>query len=835
MQLKAIVLSAVVAMVMLSPVIEANSNGKHYASGGCGCHSNAPSVTISENFPSSYTPGQTYSIQITVSGGASGTNGGFNVEVDKGTFSTGGSTSVKVSGKSITHSNALNRAWTFDWTAPSSGSGTVNVDIAAMSANGAYGNSGDAWSTMSSTITETVVVTNNPPTVSNVQIAPSMATSLDDLTLTYTYSDQDGDSEAGTSIHWFKNGGHQTQFNDQLTISKTHTTRNDDWWAKVTPSDGEDVGTETQSNIVTVFNAPPTISSAVLSPSAPTNDDDLSASITGSNDNDGDTLSYEYRWYLDGSLQHGLANLTTVPSYATRGEDTWEVEIRAYDGEDYSSWVRSSAVSISGQSSNTAPAVDSITISPSTPTTSDSLIASSTSSDADMDSIVQTEYRWWKNGVMTSFSSSMLDASLTSKSDIWSVEIRVNDGTDWSVWTASSTVQILNTRPQLDSASISATEAPTDQDITVNASMSDVDGDTLSAIIVWYLEGTVQPGYNNLATLPSSATTKGDTWTAVLQADDGEEVSSQSETVSVLIINTEPQLSIVLNEGVTSQDDLSLEAIMIDLDEDLTEISSITWFRNGFREGSLDGATTVPSSYLGPGQEWSVEVVVSDGESSVVSTSSLVVENAPPSAHITVLTESLYGGERVALSGSSSTDSDNSIVLYKWAWTDGGASGLETSVLMPLSGSIDVSLLVTDESGATNLTSIRLDSIPALPCPILVHSVSDNEVKLDWSWTSPDPASFEISRNGVLVGVTNSTSFNDSPNLIGTSNYQVQTILGDRILESPCQSPSVAATIESLPTELEQGPSSVAGLGLGLVYAIIGILLFVASILRRSD
>jgi len=133
------------------------------------------------------------------------------------------------------------------------------------------------------------------------------------------------------------------------------------------------------------------------------------------------------------------------------------------------------------------------------------------------------------------------------------------------------------------------------------------------------------------------------------------------------------------------------------------------------------------------------------------------------------------------------------------------------------------------------LTSIRLDSILALPCPILVHSVSGNEVKLDWSWTSPDPASFEISRNGVLVGVTNSTSFNDSPNLIGTSNYQVQTILGDRILESPCQSPSVAATIESLPTELEQGPSSVAGLGLGLVYAIIGILLFVASILRRSD
>ena len=835
MQLKAIVLSAVITMVMLSPIIEANSNGKHYSSGGCGCHSSGSSVTISENFPSSYTAGQTYSIQLSVSSSVSGTYGGFNVEVDKGTFATGGSSSVKVNGKSITHSNAVNRAWSFDWTAPSAGSGMVNVDIAGMTANGAYGNNGDAWSTMSLTITETVVVTNNPPSVSNVQITPSMATSLDDLTLAYTYSDQDGDLEAGTSIHWFKNGGHQTQFNDQLTISKTHTTRNDDWWAKVTPSDGEDVGSEVQSNIVTVFNAPPTIASAVLTPSTPTNDDDLSASVTGSNDNDGDALSYEYRWYLDGSLQNGLANLTVVPSYATRSGDAWEVEIRAYDGEDYSSWVRSTAISISEQTSNSAPTVDSISISPSSPTTSDSLTASSTSSDADVDAIVQTEYRWLKNGVLTAFSSSILDASVTSKNDIWSVEIRVNDGTDWSVWTASSTIQVLNTRPHLDGASISASEASTDQNVTVNASMSDIDGDTLTVLIVWYLDGTEQPAYNNLATLPSSATTKGDTWTAVLQADDGEDVSSQSQTVSVSIINTEPQLSIVLDEGVTSQDDLSVEAMITDLDEDVTEISSITWFRNGFREGSLDDATLVPSSYLGPGQEWSVEVVASDGESSVVSTSSIIVENAPPIAQITVLTESLYAGERIVLSALASTDADNSIVHYKWAWESGGTSGLETSLLMPLSGSLDVSLIVTDESGSTNSTSMTLESIPALACPNLVHTVSSNDVNLEWTWTSSVQASFEITRNGVVVGKTNTTLFTDSPNLIGTSNYQVQTMLDDRILESPCQSPSVEVVIESSSVELEQGPSSVAGLGLGLVYAIIGILLFTSSMLRRGD
>ncbi|MGA0379576.1 MAG: hypothetical protein ACO3NJ_02090, partial [Candidatus Poseidoniaceae archaeon] len=69
------------------------------------------------------------------------------------------------------------------------------------------------------------------------------------------------------------------------------------------------------------------------------------------------------------------------------------------------------------------------------------------------------------------------------------------------------------------------------------------------------------------------------------------------------------------------------------------------------REGSLDDATNVPASYLGPGQEWSVEVVATDGESSVLSTTSIIIENAPPRAQITVHTDALYAGERVTLSG----------------------------------------------------------------------------------------------------------------------------------------------------------------------------------------
>ena len=836
MQLKAILLSAVVVMVTLTPVIEAYSSGRHFSSSsGCGCHGgSSSSVSISENFPSGYTPGQTYSIQVSVSGGVSGTHGGFNVEVSKGTLSTGGNSGVKVSGKSVTHTNKANRAWSFDWTAPTSGSGTVTAGIAGMTASGG-GTSGDAWTTTSVTITETVVVSNNPPTASNVQVSPSSPTSSDAITLFYTFSDQDsGDTESGTTIHWSQNGAHQSQFDGMMTISSTSILKGDSWQVAVTPSDGEDFGATVNSNTVTVLNSLPSISSVTISPSNPTVDEDLTASISGETDNDGDTLAFEYRWYLNGALQDGLDDLTIVPSLATRADDVWEVEVRAHDGEGHSPWIRSDTISVTGDTSNNAPTVDSITISPPNPKTLDTLVASSTSSDADMDSIVDTQYRWSKNGIMTTISTSTIDSTMTTKGDLWTVEVRVNDGTEWSLWTTSSSLEILNTAPSLDSATISMNEAATDENVTVMALMSDVDGDQTTMSITWYLDGVIQLEYDDQATLPSFATNKGELWTAVVQANDGEATSSRSETLSVAIINSVPILSVSL-ENVTSQDNLLLQTSISDIDDDVTEVSTITWLRNGFREGSLDGATIVPSSYLGPGQEWSVEVNVTDGSSYVLSTTSIIVENTPPSARISVLTDDLYAGERVILSGLESTDPDNSIVRYQWIWMNGASSGVEASFLMPVSGVVEVSLTVIDESGATNTTSLTIEPISALACPNLTQTVSDTNVQLDWTWVSSVSSSFEISRNGVVVGVTNDTTFTDSPNVLGVSNYEIQTLIGDRILESPCQSPSVSVEIDAATIEFDEGPSAVAGLGLGSVYVIVGILLFVASLLRRGE
>jgi hypothetical protein len=340
--------------------------------------------------------------------------------------------------------------------------------------------------------------------------------------------------------------------------------------------------------------------------------------------------------------------------------------------------------------------------------------------------------------------------------------------------------------------------------------------------------------------LPSSQTSKGQNWTVVIHAFDGLDTSSESETLYVNIINSEPSVTATVSESINSQEDITLVIESLDIDSDSIEITSITWFRNGFREGSLDNATTVPSSYLGPGQIWSVEVLVTDGEDTGLSSTAITISNAPPIAVITVLTEYAYAGERVQLTGSSSSDPDNRIVGYQWAWSSssGGqssTSGTDISLLMPVSGSVSVALVVTDESGAIDESTFVIQALQALPCPSLTSSFEDGNVNLAWTWEAQESAEFNVYRNGVLLGQTNQTSFVDTPSILGLTTYKLTVTIGDRVLESSCQVPSTQITIDTQAASFDDGPSTTLGFGLGSLYTIIGILFLVAVILRRGD
>ena len=847
MKMRTLGLFAILCLAMAAPMSNAYSGGIYGQGTGCGggyCHgSGTQTATVSmSGQPTTYTAGSTYTLSVSVTGGPSSTNGGFALDIDKGSLSSPGTgATINTAANSATHANNNYRSWSVDWTAPSTGSGVVSIDVAGNAVDGNGYNTNDEWDTTTYQISEGSAPANTAPTLSNLLLSPATASTTDTLVLSYTFDDVDGDTEAGSTIQWFRNSVLETSLNGMMSVSSSQTEKGENWNVEVTPNDGTDFGTMVASSSITIGNSAPILSSVSIGISNPGTTDDLSV-VNSSSDADAmDTLAYEYRWYLDGNLQSSLDGLSPLPSFATRNGDSWEIEMRVSDGTDSSAWMKSSPVVIGSTTSNTPPSVDSVTITPSNPTTETDLTALAISSDADMDSIVNTEYRWMKNGIETDVESQTLSSLNTMKGDSWSVSVRVNDGTTWSSWQSSPSTTIENTAPVLQSASLSASQVTGQTNVSVDAQMTDVDVfDSLTFNIQWYLDDVVQPQLENVNPLPSSQTSKGQNWAAVIHAFDGSDTSSESETLYVDIINSEPSVTATVSDSINSQEDITLIIESSDIDSDSVEITSITWFRNGFREGSLDNATTVPSSYLGPGQIWSVEVLATDGEEAGVSSTSITISNAPPTAIITVLTEYAYAGERVQLTASTSSDPDNRIVAYQWSWSSSQAgqsstSGTDVSFLMPLSGSVSITLVVTDESGATDESTFVIQSLQALPCPSLTSSLEDENVNLAWAWNAQESADFNVYRNGVLLGQTNQTSFTDTPSILGLTTYKLTVTIGDRVLESSCQVPSTQITVDTQAASFDDGPSTTLGFGLGSLYTIIGILFLVAVILRRGD
>ena len=244
-----IFLATFMIMVLFTPLNDASSNGKPNSAVGCSCHgsSSTSSVTPTHNFPSTYTPGQTYTVTIGVTGGVSGTNGGFSLEVTGGTLSNPGGF-AQISQGSATHSGSQARSWTVDWTAPSAGSGQVTARLAVNTVNNNGMTSGDAWNTLTHNIQEDVPV-NQPPAVSNVQIQPSGDVGYNqDLQLSYTYQDPESDPESNSDIKWFVDGNHVPSMNGKTTIMSSDTTIGEVWTASVIPRDSNgNLGNEVQS------------------------------------------------------------------------------------------------------------------------------------------------------------------------------------------------------------------------------------------------------------------------------------------------------------------------------------------------------------------------------------------------------------------------------------------------------------------------------------------------------------------------------------------------------------------------------------------------------------
>ena len=818
-----IILLCIFLLSLAAPLNNAKNTGMS-GNTHCNCHGTSGSVTFTlTGHPLEYTPGNTYSLSLELTGGQTGTDGGFSFIASKGTFTNVGP-GVILGSNQITHSNSNNRIWTFDWVAPGQGSGLITFDAYGVTANGNAQNTGDIWDSEFWNSMETPPVTNEPPVVTAVILSPSGATSTDDLTVTYVYDDPDGDPESGTIIEWYKNGSQEVSLSGS-TVAKTSTSKGEVWFARVIPSDGVDSGESIESNSLTILNGAPSIASASITPNEPTAEQVLSLSYTPADPDTDPTTITGVRWFVDGSKIDSLDDDNEVPVIATRAGDIWLAQIMISDGELNSDWFTTDSVVING--TNIAPVVDSVTINPISPSTTDDLDCDWVFSDAELDQITNWQIRWQIDGVISQNhdGEEVISFDQTSKGQSWRAGVKAFDGTEWSQELWSSAVVIGNTPPVINTLLLLPTMPIITDSINYNYSFSDADDDTIIQIEeTWYVDNIVVASIDSLPTDFELSNiirlelriNDGSDWSAVVSAQ-------------TTLQNTLPLVNI--SSAVVEPDSLSDLNITIetsDADGHSVE-TTIIWTKNGYPVAGLNDSLSVSAALLAPGATWMVTATPDDGiGQGVAETMSFTIGNTPPVAMISEKEGSNYVGLAIALSAMDSSDLDGIVVDASWQIEGQTYSGLEINFI-PVLTSNQITLTVYDDQGASSNVSTTVNAIiPPMPSEVIAVQEGSG-IRLTWQGTATQ---YQILRDGQQIALVDETTYFDEPTLGGDHSYQVNTVIdGDVIGSGPTQS----ANIDISAITLEESSGDIASLIMAIFMLIIGGLGIAASFANRGD
>lgn len=170
----------------------------------------------------------------------------------------------------------------------------------------------------------------NVPFAYNVIITPSNPDSGDDL----RFAAQVNDPNSRMSIRWFRNGVHQTQFDDFDLISKDYIRYLDNWIAEVTPFNTHDHGKSVRSNAVVVTKKPPVVDSLLILPEIATDQDILEASyilLDGETQKTFINDKSKIEWFVNDVLLEDASNSRFV-RLAVKAGDKVRYELTPGDG-----------------------------------------------------------------------------------------------------------------------------------------------------------------------------------------------------------------------------------------------------------------------------------------------------------------------------------------------------------------------------------------------------------------------------------------------------------------------------------------------------------------------
>jgi hypothetical protein len=361
------------------------------------------------------------------------------------------------------------------------------------------------------------------PQAPTLQILPEGATTVDDLRV---WIQPVGRESTDLAIRWFADGQHQPDLDDEAVVESSRTTKGQRWAAEVLVPRTRTVETAERW----IANTPPTVQIRILRRPPPLGGDVEVELIPF--DIDGDTVSVDWGWSLDGEpVDH---DSLTIPGDLTAIGQVWTLTATPHDEEEPGREVER-ALSIH----NTPPRILSFKLTPSPPTRADTVEARVEVEDAD-EHDVSVRFRWRLNGEWLEHDGPTLSGDVLTRGDTLRVSATpfdpFDDGTPSFV-----DVTVANATPNPPEVEIIPAEPVAgidDLTCAVTTPAFDADDDPLTSTIAWTANGVPYEGPTTTQTIqgdtvPASSAAAFGSWTCTITVSDGEaEATSNTASVS---------------------------------------------------------------------------------------------------------------------------------------------------------------------------------------------------------------------------------------------------------------------------------------------------------------
>jgi hypothetical protein len=464
---------------------------------------------------------------------------------------------------------------------------------------------------------ELVYIQNTAPVILSAAVEPTKPANSETIKFVYTFADDDGDSVSEYAIKWFRNDVEQTELENLSEVPAEFTSPGETWHFELSVSDIFDASEIFSSDAIRINELPYALD-LFVSPGDARTVDDLTANYNWADSDDGDSESgSKITWYQNGIKVSALDDLINVPAVMTQKGDFWMFTLMPCDGSDCGEMRISEPVFIL----NKVPEATDLSISPAAPIRSDYLVAGYSYYDADYDPEQDTIINWYKNNELMEDlkGSTEVPWELLVRSDVWYFTVQPGDGESYGARSDSEPVVIGNSVPVVDNVKISPVSPTTDRDLEAHVDVSDADGDSnFKFEYQWYRNGVPQLGFagDNGASVPSSATAKGEEWYFTVTVSDGLGWSEPVKSDAVTVQNSLPAaLEVALEPAVPLQGtDLKIVYSFFDTDGDSESGTEIRWYRNDAVIHEYDDSLNIPGSIIESGYNWYCTVRPGDGE-----------------------------------------------------------------------------------------------------------------------------------------------------------------------------------------------------------------------------